>query len=125
MGAKYLIDTNAVINFSENKLPSKAKTFIASIIDDEPVFSIINKIELLGFSAVPDLIVELLDSGIVIELSEQVANKTIELRKSHRLKLPDAIIAATAIEYDITLVTRNIDDFKKVKNLKIQNPWDL
>ena len=35
----------------------------------------------------------------------------------------DAIIAATALEYDLTLVTRNVDDFKHVENLKLVNPF--
>ena len=66
MGEKYLTDTNVIIDFQENKLPAKARSFIASIIDDEPCFSIINKIELLGFSAVNDEVVELVQSAIVI-----------------------------------------------------------
>ncbi len=35
----------------------------------------------------------------------------------------DAIIAATALEYDLTLVTRNVDDFKQVESLKLVNPF--
>ncbi|WP_198675460.1 PIN domain-containing protein [Pleomorphovibrio marinus] len=37
-------------------------------------------------------------------------------------KLPDEIIAATALTYDLTLLTRNIGDFKKIEGLKVTNP---
>ena len=60
MGEKYLIDTNIVIDFSENKLPANGKAFVAAAIDDYPHFSVINKIELLGFSKVSKDVVELL-----------------------------------------------------------------
>jgi hypothetical protein len=47
------------------------------------------------------------------------------LRKKKKTKLPDAIIAATALELGLTLITRNIGDFKNIPNLKSINPWDL
>jgi len=39
--------------------------------------------------------------------------------------LPDAIIAATALCNDLAIVSRNTDDFKKIKELKIINPFEL
>lgn len=45
-------------------------------------------------------------------------NKIVELRNTYRLKLPDAIIAATAIVNNIVLVTAD-GDFKKVKGLQL------
>jgi len=50
MGKNYLIDTNVIIDFAQNKLPEKSIEFVADIIDNEPKISVINKIELLGFS---------------------------------------------------------------------------
>jgi predicted nucleic acid-binding protein len=47
----------------------------------------------------------------------------IETRLNHKLSLGDAIIAATAINHKLTLVTRNIKDFEKVKHLKLLNPF--
>jgi len=40
------------------------------------------------------------------------------------MKLPDAIIAATAILYSLTLITRNTADFKDIIGLKIVNPFE-
>jgi predicted nucleic acid-binding protein len=46
------------------------------------------------------------------------------LIKTTRMKLPDAIIGATAIAFDLTLVTRNTTDFNSVSELKLINPWN-
>ena len=61
---------------------------------------------------------------MVIELEQPVKLKTAEIRKAHKLKLPDAIIAATALVYDLTLLSRNVADFKNIVGLKMINPWD-
>lgn len=53
----------------------------------------------------------------------EIVDYTIRLRKATKIKVPDAIIAATAITMGAVLVTRNEDDFKCVENLKISNPW--
>lgn len=49
----------------------------------------------------------LIDTNILIDTC-------IALRKTHHIKLPDAIIAATALVHDLTLISRNISDFKRV-----------
>ena len=125
MGKKYLIDTNVIIDFSENRLPLNAKLFVAEVIDNEPNISIINKIELLGFSMVTPEIIEFTDSTNIINLTEDVANQTIKLRKNRKIKLPDAIIAATALVYNLTLISRNSKDFDGIDGLEFINPYDL
>ncbi|MDQ6763986.1 MAG: type II toxin-antitoxin system VapC family toxin [Bacteroidota bacterium] len=60
----------------------------------------------------------------VIELEQPIKLKTAELRKAYKIKLPDAIIAATALVYDLTLLSRNTVDFKDIAGLKIYNPWE-
>ncbi|MFY8003432.1 MAG: PIN domain-containing protein [Chitinophagaceae bacterium] len=50
---------------------------------------------------------------------------TAELRKNFKIKLPDAIIAATAIVNELTLITRNTNDFKHINILRTINPWVL
>jgi predicted nucleic acid-binding protein len=125
MGKRYLIDTNIVIDFSENRLPLNAKLFVAEVIDNEPNISIINKIELLGFSIVTPEIIEFTDSTNIINLTEDVANQTISLRKKRKIKLPDAIIAATALTHNLTLISRNSKDFDGIDGLEFINPYDL
>jgi predicted nucleic acid-binding protein len=48
----------------------------------------------------------------VIDLSAEIARETIALRKSHRLKIPDAVVYATARIQGCNLVSRNMKDFK-------------
>lgn len=47
----------------------------------------------------------------MIELDEAVARRSIELRKQYRLKVPDAIVFASAKVRERVLVTRDLDDF--------------
>ena len=42
----------------------------------------------------------------------------------YKIKLPDAIIAATALVHNLTLLTRNEKDFSKISNVEITNPWN-
>ncbi|MBI1766756.1 MAG: type II toxin-antitoxin system VapC family toxin [Bacteroidetes bacterium] len=125
MGQGHLIDTNCIIDFSLGKIPEKGKIFLASIIDGHPTISVINKIEALGFSIVNNGIVELVNSSTVIGLTDEIINQTIVIRREHKIKLPDAIIAATALVFELTLVTRNFSDFKMLSGLELVDPWSL
>ena len=49
--------------------------------------------------------------------------QAIHLRQQKKMKLGDAIIAATAVAYGIPLVTRNEDDFKYIAGLDLRNPF--
>jgi predicted nucleic acid-binding protein len=52
----------------------------------------------------------------------EVTGKVIELRQTTSIKLPDAIIAATALTNDLTLWTHNTDDFKNIPKLRLFDP---
>ena len=122
MGKTYLLDANAVIDFCANLLPDNQRQLIATIIDEEPTISVVNKIELLSRNETPPSIHAFLSTADVIPLDDEVVIQTIALRKKHKIKLPDAIIAATAILQKRTLITRNIQDFSNIKGLRILNP---
>jgi toxin FitB len=47
----------------------------------------------------------------------------IEIKQSKKIATPDAVIAATALVYDLTIVTRNQKDMEKVEGLRIFNPF--
>jgi predicted nucleic acid-binding protein len=121
---KYLIDTNVAIDFLANRFSGGNKKKIHKIIDQIPNFSIITKIELLGFSTSESnlLILEnfVNDSQIQL-LSDEIVQKTIEIRRKYKIKLPDAIIAATAMVNQLTLVKRNISDFRNIDGLSLLN----
>ncbi|WP_407654665.1 PIN domain-containing protein [Arcicella aquatica] len=50
---------------------------------------------------------------------------TINIRQEYKVKLPDAIIAATALAKDLTLISRNLKDFHGITDLKFINPYEL
>ena len=51
-----------------------------------------------------------------------VTVKVIELKRTTSIRLPDAIIAATALVHDLELWTHNTSDFKNIPNLKLFDP---
>jgi len=123
MGTGYLLDTNVVVDFSSNKLPSKPHLKLSQIIDKAPKISIISKIELLSLPKPSKDIVDFTREALVISLQDDIINKTIDLRKKYRIKFPDAVIAATAIVFNLTLVTHNTADFKNIKGLKLVDSY--
>ncbi len=125
---QYLIDTNAVIDYLGNKLPASSMDFMNMVVDSVPIVSVITKIELLGFDAPEEhyqLLTNFINDATVMNLTDNVVETSIEIRKKHKTKLPDAIIAATALVYDLVVVSRNISDFKNINGLRVIDPHDL
>jgi predicted nucleic acid-binding protein len=58
----------------------------------------------------------------VIKVNRFIIKQTIVLRKTYRIKLPDAIIAATALVYNLTLITHNVKDFENIQGLTVVKP---
>jgi hypothetical protein len=96
-----------------------------TVIDVFPTLSVITKIEVLSFNAPADdyqLLVSFMDDSRIIDLNNQIVDRSIEIRKNYKTKLPDAIIAATAVEYNLILISRNTSDFKNIQGLEVINP---
>jgi predicted nucleic acid-binding protein len=92
------------------------------------LISVITKIEVLGFNAPEEhyrLLTEFMDDAIILDLESSVIEVCISLRKQYKTKLPDAIIAATALVYDFILISRNISDFKNINSLNVINPHEV
>ena len=128
MGPKFLIDTNIVIYYLEGTLPASGMAFLDTVIDDEPFISVITKIELLG-PAIPkkedvQVIEQFISACSIIHLTENIINQTIQIRRSKKVKIADAIIAASALQHNLTLLTRNVSDFKGIEKLKVKNPFE-
>jgi predicted nucleic acid-binding protein len=129
MGIKYIWDTNTAIYYLQQQFSPSAEKFMDKLVAEaQPVISVITEIELLCWKTASEKDIEILkgfiNDTLVIELEPSIKIKTADIRKSCRIKLPDAIIAATALVYDLTLVTRNTDDFKNINGLRFINPWD-
>ncbi|MCI4650432.1 type II toxin-antitoxin system VapC family toxin [Phaeodactylibacter sp.] len=129
MGLKYLWDTNTAIYYLQQQFPPSAEKFIdETVLDSSPAISVITEIELLCWKtdSEKDLIVlrNFIHDAQVLELEKAIKLKTAEIRKAHKIKLPDAIIAATALAHDFTLLTRNVKDFKHIEGLSLINPYE-
>ncbi len=102
--------------------------FMNSVIDAVPNVSVVTKIEVLGFNA-PDehyqLLTNFMNDVTVLDLISTVVDISIEIRRKYKTKLPDAIIAATAIVYGLVLITRNTSDFKNIQGLQLFDPHSL
>lgn len=98
-------------------------------MDFQPCLSAINEIELLCWKSANHQDMEVLKNFIndayIVELEKPIKIKTAEIRNQYKIKLPDAIIAASAITNDQTLITRNKKDFSQISELKWINPFDL
>ena len=124
MGPRFLVDTNILIEFQGKILPPNIHEFVSSVIDTEFNVSIVNKIELLGSKYATKETEDFIEFATIYELNTAVANTTIQLRKKFKMKLPDAIVAATAIVNNFVLITRNVKDFVNIANLVVINPYD-
>ncbi|MCF8302321.1 MAG: type II toxin-antitoxin system VapC family toxin [Bacteroidales bacterium] len=128
MGEQYLIDSNSVIDYLSGKLPEEGMKFMNKVIDGIPNISVITKIEILGYRTTQEaqMILEgFVSDSVIFPLIEDIVNQTIIIRKDHKVKTPDAIIAATALVQDYTLITRNTRDFIQIKDLKLLNPYKV
>jgi predicted nucleic acid-binding protein len=120
----YLLDTNTVIDFCNSKLPEQSKNLLFKI---RPNLSVITQIELFASSKISEkernILIDFVNfSNVYSNIDNAIVNKTIEIRQKFKTKLPDAIIAATAIINNLILITRNIDDFKGIDQLETLNP---
>jgi len=61
----------------------------------------------------------------ILPINKSVIEQTIALRQVKKIGLGDAFISATAIVNNLTLISRNISDFKNIKGLSLINPHDL
>ena len=130
MWINYLWDTNTAIYFLQQQFPINAEKYIDSILQTNiPVISAITEIELLCWKTASENDLKVLNNFIqdatVIELEQEIKSKTAEIRKANKIKLPDSIIAATAIVYNLTIITRNTADFKNIDGLITINPFEM
>jgi predicted nucleic acid-binding protein len=127
MDMKYLFDSNILIYHLNGHLNQRAGDLITEALTGVGAYSIISKIELLGFnqSANEESKARLLLSRLQeFPLTEIIVEQTIQIRKVRKIKLPDAVIAATAIVHQLPIVTRNTSDFSSIVGLNCINPFD-
>jgi predicted nucleic acid-binding protein len=117
-----LLDSNILIYGAEGDEPQLDEILGRS---DLSVASV-TRIETIGYHRLSEVQRRWLEAAIdgttVLPLDEAVTSRAIVLRQQRKMSLADAIIAATALVYDLPLVTRNVDDFNHIEELRIINP---
>jgi predicted nucleic acid-binding protein len=128
MGMNMLVDSNVIIDYVSNRIPEKSAKQLDNYFNSNFSVSIISKIEVLGFNT-QEFELEQLESFIqlssIVYIDEAVAGKTIEIRRMKRIKLPDAIIAASALVQNCILISHNTTDFNKIEGLQVLNPYSF
>jgi predicted nucleic acid-binding protein len=128
MGQQYLIDSNAVIDYLAGNLSEKGMEFLNFIVNQTPIVSVITKIEVLGFPCSKEaqtLLESFFADSNIIKISDDIVNETINIRMHHKIKTPDAIIAATAQINTFVIITRNTKDFDTIDGLSLVDPYNF
>ncbi len=121
---EYLIDTNIFITILKGD--ARLKLFIETMVCAIDTIIYIEPIQGAKDRREVQIIEKYLTTFQLIyfdKIISQTAVKLIRLySKSHDLVLGDAIIAATCLENNLTLITFNVKDFRFIKGLKILKP---
>jgi toxin FitB len=120
-----LLDSNIIIYATDPE-----NEWLRIWLEAEPfAISQISQIEVLGYHQItPEEITDLQEfvySSNILPVSDEAANMAIALRQQRKISLADSILAATALENDLELVSRNVDDFKWIAGLRLVNPFDF
>ena len=121
-----LCDTNIIIEFLKETesvvdcldIIGKDSIYISSVTAGELYFGALNKSEL---NTIRKKINSLVHIPITEPISDIFEDLMVEYSLSHKLSIPDAIIAATALYFDIELFTYNIKDFRFIKDIRLYN----
>ncbi len=103
-------------------------SFVADVIDQIPSISVITQIEALSWVN-PDkkkeaIVRSFVTDATILPLTSDIVLQCVKIRRGQKIKTPDAIIAATAIVYNLTLVTSD-SDFKNIDGLNSIDPMKL
>lgn len=103
---KFVIDSNAVLYYLDRN------SCLQNYYDKEFIVSVISEIELLGYSDITAdeevAVNNFLKDCEILNITDEIKQTTISLRKKYRIKLPDAIIAATAICCSVPLLSADV-----------------
>ena len=124
----YLIDTNILIYHFNDDIPEESIQKMDTIFKAHFNISIISKMEFLGFRKHTSnsfiKAKKFIKKSRSFSINDDIVDSVIDIRRENKIKLPDAIIASTALEEELTLVTRNVCDFEDIEELEIYNPFE-
>ena len=117
-----LLDSNIIIYASKTD-GANLRSFLDTI---HRYASVITYIECYGFQRMVQEERDELDGFFrntrILPLTDTIAGRAISLRQQRRMGLGDAIIAATAVTHNLTLVTHNTEDFRWINGLELLDP---
>ena len=111
--ADFLVDTDVFVDHLRGARRFEAKSHRVH-------YSVVTRAELFAGNSATDLISVLLAPFRELGVGRVVAERAGRLRRETGIRLPDAFIAATAVEHKLSLFTRNRSDFEKVPGLRIR-----
>lgn len=119
-----LLDSNIVIYATQ-----PANDWLRTEILTQPfAVSQATRVEVLGWHRITpedkNDLEAFLAAGSLLSITDAIADRAITLRQTKKMSLGDAFIAATALEHDVELATRNIDDYKHISDLHLSNPFE-
>ena len=116
-GNKYLVDTNAILYILNGDI-----TLTEFLFEKELYISVITEMELLSFKDITHAerlaIDSFLNDLVMLNIDQRTKLNAISVKKASNMKLPDSIIAGTAIALKLPLVTSD-RQFKTVKDLDL------
>lgn len=84
-------------------------------------YSVITRAELFAGTTASNLVSQLLGPLREVIVDRAVAERAGRIRREADVRLPDALIAATALEHKLELATRNTRDFRRVRGLRLRS----
>ncbi|MDX2243555.1 MAG: type II toxin-antitoxin system VapC family toxin [Leptolyngbyaceae cyanobacterium bins.302] len=119
-----LLDSNVIIYSAQPEYPQLREL----IAEHSPAVSALSYLEVLGYHLLTqqqrEYFEEFFQVAKILPISQEVLIQAVALRQQRRMSLGDAIIAGTALVHDLTLITRNVNDFRQIAGLNILNPFD-
>ncbi len=123
-----VLDSDILIYHLNGELDDAGEHLFLCAVKEGAHISIVSRIEILGWRGHTEDSLkaahELLRRLTEHPLDAEIADICISLRQRYRIKLPDAVIAATALRTDLPLMTRNTADFDSIPSLKLINPFE-
>ncbi len=118
----FLLDSNIII-YASKPNNEVLREFIKQNV---PSVSFVSVIEVLGFSfsnlEEQKYLEEFFNNADVHLISMEIIKRATLLRRIRKITLADSIVAATALENKLTLVTHNIKDFDWIEGIKLLDP---
>ncbi len=124
-----VLDSNIIIYHLHGVLDDREEAILSEALNANAYISVISRIEVLGWRGHTNESLEkaqlFLDGLREIPLSEEIVVSCIRMKQNLAIKLPDAVIAATALQLSMPLMTRNTADFERVPHLQVFNPFTM